>query len=641
MNGYRQVVAVALAIALIGGAAQAANLPSEPALIEVLNKGTKPEKAIACKQLAVVGSKASVPALAGMLNDPEMASWARIALEAIPGPEVDAALRDAAGKLQGKLLVGVINSIGVRKDALAVALLAPKLADADNDVSIAAAAALGHIGGDAAAAALTGGLAGATAEIRAAAGQGAVYCAEGFARAGNKDAAIKLYDALRKAEVPKQRVQEATRGAILARGEVDGLPILLEQLRSPDKAMLRVGLRVARELAGKQVQEAIIAELGKTTLDRQALLIAVLSDRGDVSALPAVLEKATAGPADVRLAAIEALERLGNVSVVPALLTAAVEKDATLATAARATLARLQGKEVEAALLGALQESSGQTRKVLVDLAAERRIEGSFPVIMKCAEDADPGVRASAIDTIGAMGEAAQAGDLAKLAQKTQDAQDRTNIEKSLNTLTGRVGAPATAFVIPLAKDNDPTLRIMGLHALKGCGGPEALAAVKGALDDKEAAVQDDAVRTLSTWPNRWPEDANVIEPLVSLAKSPKKEAHKVLALRGYMSYVAGNKKLPEAEKLSKIKDILPLATRPEEKKAVISSLRDMSSVGALDLLTGYVADASVSDEASSAIVNGKNFQKLPKAQKQKALQAVVAQCKNEAIKKRAQELLK
>ncbi len=90
-----------------------------------------------------------------MLADPQLASWARIALEAIPGPAADAALRRALGKLQGNLLVGVINSIGVRRDPKAVSGLVKKLKDADPDVASAAAVALGRIGGTKAAKALT------------------------------------------------------------------------------------------------------------------------------------------------------------------------------------------------------------------------------------------------------------------------------------------------------------------------------------------------------------------------------------------------------------------------------------------------------------------------------------------------------
>ena len=110
-----------------------------------------PKRRSRASGLAVYGTKDAVPALAPLLLDKELSSWARIALEAIPDPAADEALRTALGKAQGRLLVGVINSIGVRRDAQAVSGLVAKLKDADADVASAAAVALGHIGGDQAA----------------------------------------------------------------------------------------------------------------------------------------------------------------------------------------------------------------------------------------------------------------------------------------------------------------------------------------------------------------------------------------------------------------------------------------------------------------------------------------------------------
>ena len=56
------------------------------ALIETLRTGTAAEKALACKALAVYGDKEAVPALASLLTDGQLNSWARIALEAIDDP---------------------------------------------------------------------------------------------------------------------------------------------------------------------------------------------------------------------------------------------------------------------------------------------------------------------------------------------------------------------------------------------------------------------------------------------------------------------------------------------------------------------------------------------------------------------------
>src|SRR5688500_8228481 len=91
------------------------------------------EKALACKHLSVYGSSESVAELSKLLSNERLASWSRIALEVIPGTTADVALRKATASVQGRLLVGVINSIGVRRDAGAVELLSGRLGDNDAD----------------------------------------------------------------------------------------------------------------------------------------------------------------------------------------------------------------------------------------------------------------------------------------------------------------------------------------------------------------------------------------------------------------------------------------------------------------------------------------------------------------------------
>jgi HEAT repeat protein len=237
----------------------------ERKLIEVLGSDAPAkDKAIPCKQLAIYGTKNAVPALAALLPDKELSSWARTALEAIPDPAADEALREALEKVQGRLLVGVINSIGVRRDAKAADVLAQRLknAAADADVAAAAAVALGRIGGESAAASLKQSLPGAPAPVRSAIAQGCVLCAEKCLAEGKREEAARLYDLVRTADVSKPRIVEATRGAILARQSA-GLPLLVEQLRSDDKDLFGIGLRTARELGGPAVAKALVAELDR------------------------------------------------------------------------------------------------------------------------------------------------------------------------------------------------------------------------------------------------------------------------------------------------------------------------------------------------------------------------------------------
>jgi HEAT repeat protein len=99
-----------------------------------------------CRKLAIVGTVAAVPALQSLLGEKDYSHMARIALERMPAPEAAQALRDAAAKVSNELKVGVISSLGSRRDAAAVSVFDVLLKDGDHSVARAAALALGAIG---------------------------------------------------------------------------------------------------------------------------------------------------------------------------------------------------------------------------------------------------------------------------------------------------------------------------------------------------------------------------------------------------------------------------------------------------------------------------------------------------------------
>ncbi|MHC5059153.1 MAG: HEAT repeat domain-containing protein, partial [Planctomycetota bacterium] len=377
--------AAVLAFAALISATAAGNDEKEQELIRLLQSDAPPqEKALACKRLSVCGTPAAVPALAALLSDKDLASWARIALEVIPGPAADAALREAMGKLKGRLQLGVISSIGVRRDAKAIGALVGLLKGSDADAASAAAAALGQIGGPEAVKALEPALAGGPIEVRSAAAEGCILCAEKLLAEGKDADAVGLYERVRKADVPGQRVLEATRGVILAKKSA-GIPMLLELLKSKDKKLFHVGLSTARELPGSEATGALVAELERLAPDRQALLVLALSDRGDPKALPALLGAIQRGPKEAGLAAMGAMGRIGDASCVPVLLKAVVEAEKDVAAAAKVALARLPGADVDADMAARLPKTSGKAHVVLLEMVGQRRIESALPAVLASA----------------------------------------------------------------------------------------------------------------------------------------------------------------------------------------------------------------------------------------------------------------
>jgi hypothetical protein len=192
----------------------------ESKLCEVLKSGaSEKEKADACLELARIGTKDSVAPLAALLGDEQLSHMARYALEPIPDPAVDDALRAALGKLKGRLLVGVIGSIGVRRDAKALETLEKLLGDSDADVAQAAARAVGSLGSPAAAKALEDVLAKTPAANQPAVYEGLFRCAEAICGHGQAAQALVIYDQLAGPQVPKAVREGAARRAKLLRQE--------------------------------------------------------------------------------------------------------------------------------------------------------------------------------------------------------------------------------------------------------------------------------------------------------------------------------------------------------------------------------------------------------------------------------------
>jgi HEAT repeat protein len=152
-------------------------------------------RSFVCRELALIGSGASAPALAALLTDDELSLYARNALERIPGPEADRALRDAIGKTRGRTRVGIINSVGVRRDARSVALLV-KAATEEPGVAAATAKALGEIGTPESAKALEAFRGKGTPELRLAVADASLICAERLIASGERALAVKILQAL-------------------------------------------------------------------------------------------------------------------------------------------------------------------------------------------------------------------------------------------------------------------------------------------------------------------------------------------------------------------------------------------------------------------------------------------------------------
>jgi HEAT repeat protein len=435
-------------ITALGLAATAACAAQEEQLIAVLKSDAALKaKADACRELARVGTKQAIPALAALLGDEKLSHMARYAMEPIRDPAVDEALREAMGRLSGRPLMGVIGSLGVRRDAKAVEAIA-KLLSADADLAQAAARALGEIGTMEAAKALDGAVAGASPANRVAFCEGLFRCAEVLSVERNGAQALAIYDRLRSLPGAPQQVRAgALRGAILSRGK-EGIPLMVEAMHSADYVLTAAAARTAIELPGPEVTAALAGELSKLPADKQLLVVNTLGYRGDASAGRAMLGLARKGPMAVRLAAVHNLTHLGYAPAVPLLAELSLSGEADLAAAARQCLGNFPGKDADAAVVGMLTHQDAKVRSVAVELIGQRKGASAIASLLKAAGDHDESVCVAAIKALRDRAGPAELPALLGMLVKARWPAEMQAAENAIAALCARQSEPAATEVV-------------------------------------------------------------------------------------------------------------------------------------------------------------------------------------------------
>lgn len=549
-------------------------------------------KQFACRQLSLIGTAESVPALAPLLTDKDLSHMARYALERMPASEAVAAMRDALGKAAGLQKVGIINSLGVRGDEKSLDALIPLVKDADAQIATAAVAALGRIGSPKAAAPL--------AELRKSTPKGmevavmdaSLDLAAALAKAGNKPEAEKIYTELNAESQPASVRKAAFQGLVAVRPE-QATPLLMQALTGKDESMRGLALRLVRETPGEEATKTFAANLGKLPPEAQALMIEALAGRGDSAARAAIVGATTSSDKAVKLAAIKALGMVGNASDVPALLASlgSAWKDETLA--ATASLAQLRGEGVNKAIVAALAGSPAKA--TLIGVLSARAAKEAAGEIAKFAADADAATATAAVEALGLLGSAEQLPALIAAAKAAKSDEQRTAVQRSIVAVCGRDGAKCMPALSEGLKDTKMPVRAALLAGVTRIGGPEALAVVKADAGSTDADTKDAGIRLLAEWA-----DAAAADDLFAIASGAGQNVHKVLALRGYIRLARG---VEDARKLAMMKKARPLATQDNEKRLILGVLGGCSGAEALQLVMPDLDNPALVNEAATAAV--------------------------------------
>jgi hypothetical protein len=275
-----------------------------------------------CAQLYRIGSEAEVSAVAPLLFDPATTDPARLFLERVKSEAAIASLRQALDKLEGRPLIGLINSLSLIQDAASVDKISALTKNQDAAVTLAAWRALGNFGNEAAANFLIDGLRKAD-QACPAMETAAVRSAILLDSAGQRDKAFEVYRLLADARRSLGARQAGFNALFAATPAEQKAALIARWSKSPDIAQQKAAISQMTTLSDAAL-EITLHQKGIGAKVQIALLEELAARQGE-KMLPVMLAAAGSGdPAKVQVA-LRFLASSGDPQVIPILILRKVE----------------------------------------------------------------------------------------------------------------------------------------------------------------------------------------------------------------------------------------------------------------------------------------------------------------------------
>lgn len=582
----------------------------------------QPARVWIVRQLERMGRGEAVSALTQLLNgeDAELRECARRALEKNPDPAAAASLRAALEKaVQPNWRIGLMHSLGEKRDAAAVPLITPHLRDPVTAGE--AAKALGNIASAPAVEALWG----VFSQNR--------FAAEGLVEAANRLAADGQTTA---AKAIAQRLWQqpptapCRRAALAVMAKVDSAaakPWITEALTGNDPKLQQVAIEAA---LGAGLTQTVAELLPRIPASAKVQALAVLP----ASAEPHIL--ATVDDADeaVRRAALEALGRVGAAASVPVLLAAATDETKPGKSTAAAALTRINGPGAAQAIRQAASRGESKKRAAAITALTARRDATALGALLVYAALPDAEVSRAAWAGLGQMGTEVELEMMARLALRSKSDEARDALQAVASRVTDKPGAARKLLAVA---DTDTAAQTILLPALGAVGGPEALEVVVKLAASPDAQTRDQALRALGEWP-----DLAAAKPLLAIAQNPDTPLNQyALAMQGVARLVRSAESEPAQARVETATAALAAARRDDEKKLILSALGTVPDARAAAVLQPLLTDPNLKSEAGAAALTlAESLRRTDRQTARQLAEAVKAANISDSFNQRADRLL-
>jgi len=568
----------------------------EGRLIEILDNpaSTYEAKQFVCRMLRRIGPERTLPHLARMLLDPELTDDARFAMQGHRSPEIDRVLRESLSQLEGQSLIGVIGTIGQRRDRAAVAHLVNFVNQPDIRLTRACVTSLGRIGGPEAQEALFS--LDLPPELEPLRQDALLRCADNLVSEGAHSEAREMYRQMTTDAFPVPVRIAAWRGLARSQG-ADAAPSFLVMLRHENERIQQAGARFMIEMKATADLMPVAEEINSLPENARALVITALASAEVRRATPIVVRFTEAGNSAVRAAAISALGELGDASHVPLLVTIAEPVEGEAAELARDSMVRLRGEEVDERIIAVLQRQAVLARATLIGVLAERHSTAAIASFFTYAEDDDDFVRLSSIRALTDLAEAEHLPSMIALLERYGSRSNRPELESAIVAVCERMTDREHGLTLVMdaldrgtEQDRVSLLRILGrLHDL------QSLSALSKATRDPSQRVRVQAIVALGGWPDTMPMGA-----LWSVARAASSIAERQATITGILRLLDLPHERTSLEDEQQYKMLFELADSSREKELILDGLSSRSDLWIFEMVEPLLDDPALAEKAGA-----------------------------------------
>lgn len=536
------------------------------------------------------GRSPALRLLGPWLSDPARQELARLALEPVPGENVDSAYLRALRRAEGPARLALVQSVGARRIAKAAPTLAALLRDPDRAVADGAAASLGAIATPRAFGILKEHKTPVTPAVLRARLDAAAHQPTTVASAMYRELAAdrSAPDAIR---------QRAFR-SLLSVAPNEATALILEALRGAEASRRQVALEAIADLKDANALAALTQALPGLDASTQASVIAAFGRRGDAAAVPAILKASEQAAPEPRLAAIESLGALpGGPESVRRLTDILLAGGADAKTASQ-SLSILRGAGVSETIAAGARTGDPARRAVLIRQLGLRGTASELAFLLSLHADPALPVRLAALEALDILATLEHERALITWATAATDPSERNRAVRTY--LATALRAPdtldRTRLLVSELDRGDPATQLLFLPALPRLANPDTVALGGRLARSANPEVAEAALAALSRWPN-----SAAGSVLVGLAE--ERPAVRARASDAATRLLERDVGAPGAERIDDLARLLSLSSDPALLRRQLLLLSRAANVRALAATERVQANPAVAPDVEETLL--------------------------------------